>query len=106
MGSYVTAEIQGRTLSSVFPVKRIHLRGENDEVWIMDEKERLEIRPVRVIFSDVDQVYVSEGLTEEEKLVITDIAAPMEGMRLRAASSEGQRSEPREQAPGQDGGQR
>ncbi|UCG60146.1 MAG: efflux RND transporter periplasmic adaptor subunit [Phycisphaerales bacterium] len=88
MGSYVSAEIQGRTLSSVFPVKWSHLRGQNDAVWIMDDAGRLEIRPVEVVFRGADQVHVAEGLTEGENLVVTDIAAPVAGMPLRVASIE------------------
>jgi RND family efflux transporter MFP subunit len=106
MGSYVSAEIQGRTLSSVFPVKWPHLRGENNEVWIMDDEDNLEIRPVQVVFSDVDQVYVTEGLAESEKLIVTDITAPVEGMPLRIASGEGQGPEPQSRAPSQKGGQK
>ena len=53
MGSYVSAEIQGRSLSSVFPIKWTHLRGENNQVWIMDDEGELEIRPVQVVFNDV-----------------------------------------------------
>jgi RND family efflux transporter MFP subunit len=106
MGSYVSAEVQGRTLSSVFPVKWTHLRGENDEVWIMDDEGRLEIRHVEVIFSDVDQVYVTTGLTEGEKLVVTDIAAPVGGMPLRVAPAEGQSPAGPGRAPGQKGGRK
>jgi RND family efflux transporter MFP subunit len=106
MGSYVSAEIQGRILSSVFPIKWTHLRGENNQVWIMDDEGKLEIRSVRAVFSDVDQVYVVEGLTEGEKLVVTDIAAPVEGMPLRVASDEGQGSARQGRAPGQKGGRK
>jgi RND family efflux transporter MFP subunit len=88
MGSYVSAEIQGTTLASVFPVKWSHLRGDNKTVWIMDDAGVLEIRPVEVIFKDSDQVYVSTGLSEGEELVVTDIAAPVAGMPLRVASPE------------------
>ncbi len=88
LGSYVSAEIEGKTLNSVYPVERTHLR-ENNQVWIMTEQGKLEIRPVQVIFSDISQVYVTEGLTGGEKLVVTDIAAPVEGMPLRIAPAEG-----------------
>lgn len=102
MGSYVSAEIQGRTLASVFPVKWSHLRGENNKVWIMDDEGKLEIRPVQVVFRDGDQVYVTKGLTEGEKLVVTDITAPVEGMPLRFAPIEEQ-SLSSVQAPDQNG---
>ena len=102
MSLYVSAEIQGRTLNSVFPVKWSHLRGENNKVWLMDDESQLEIRPIQVIFRDGDQVYVTEGLTEGENLVVTDIAAPVEGMPLRIAPIEEQ-TLASDQAPGQKG---
>ena len=105
IGSYVSAEIQGRTLTSVFPVKWSHLRGENNKVWIMDDEGKLEIRPVQVVFRDGDQVYVTEGLTEDENLVFTDIAAPIEGMPLRVAPIAEQRLAS-DQVPGQKGERR
>lgn len=106
MGSYVSAEIEGKTLNSVFPVKWTYLRGENNQVWIMDKKDKLEIRPVQVVFHDVEQVYVSEGLVEGEKLIVTDIAAPVEGMPLRIASAKGQSPGKQGQAPGPEGGRK
>lgn len=87
MGSYVRAEIQGLTLNSVFPVKSSHLR-ENDTVWIIDNEGRLEIRPVNVVFREPERVYVDGGISEGEQLVVTDIAAPVEGMPLRVADNE------------------
>ena len=87
MGSYVSAEIQGRTLTSVFPVQCSHLR-DDDTVWIMNDAAQLEIRPVRIAFRAPDQVYVTEGLTENEQLVATDITAPVAGTPLRIASTE------------------
>jgi len=87
MGSYVRAEIHGRTLESVFPIESSHLRDDNT-VWIIDSEDRLEIRPVNVIFREPDRVYVDGGLTEGEQLVVTDIAAPVAGMPLRVADNE------------------
>jgi hypothetical protein len=89
MGSYISAEIEGRTLTDVFPIKRSHLR-DNDTVWIMADGGQLEIRQVHIVFRGSDHVYVTEGLTEDEKLVVTDIAAPVAGMPLRVAGAEEQ----------------
>jgi RND family efflux transporter MFP subunit len=75
MGSYISAEIEGRTLSDVFPIQRAYFR-DNDTVWIMDDSGQLEIRKVRIAYRGPERVYVTEGLTENEKLVVTDIAAP------------------------------
>jgi len=89
MGSYISAEIEGRALSDVFPIKRSHLR-DNDNVWIMDNGGQLEIRQVQIVFRGPDRVYVTEGLAENEKLVVTDIAAPVAGMPLRVDGAEEQ----------------
>lgn len=87
MGSYVSAEIQGRTLSSGFPIQAPHLRENDTAVWIMDDAGRLEVRPIQIAFRGPDRVYVTEGLAENEQLVLTDIAAPVPGMPLRVAPS-------------------
>ena len=89
MGSYISAEIEGQTLSDVFPIQRSHLR-DNDTVWIMGDDGQLEIRQVRIVFRGPDRVYVTEGLVENEKLVVTDIAAPVAGMPLRVDGIEEQ----------------
>ena len=92
MGSYVSAEIEGRTLKSVFPIKRSYLHG--DTVWIMNNAGQLEIRNVQIAFRGVDSVYVNGGITENEKLIVTDIAAPVEGMPLRTAGAEDENNGP------------
>ena len=84
MGSFVRADIQGRTLTCVFPIDRSHVRG-NDAVWIMDDTGKLDIRRVQIVFRSPYRVYVAEGLGENEQLVVTDIAAPVAGMPLRTA---------------------
>ena len=90
IGSYVHAEIHGRTLTSVFPIDWSHLR-DNDTVWIMNGQGELEIRNVEIVFRGAQRVYVSGGLSENEQLVVTDIAAPVPGMPLRVAQAgEGQ----------------
>ncbi len=87
IGSFVSAEIQGRTLESVFPIARPYYR-DGDTVWIMNDANELEIRPVAVVFREPEHVYVNDGLAENEWLVVTDIAAPVAGMPLRAAEAE------------------
>jgi RND family efflux transporter MFP subunit len=88
MGSYVSAEIRGRMLTSVFAIDWSHLR-EKDTVWIMDDKGQLQIRPVEIAYEGPEQVYVSNGLSESEQLVVTDIAAPVAGMPLKVAQPDG-----------------
>jgi len=81
IGTYVRVEIQGHLLEDVYPVDRSYLRG--NTVWIMDEKGRLEIRAVEVVFRRPERVFVGKGLRDGEKLIVTDLGAPVAGMPLR-----------------------
>jgi hypothetical protein len=90
MGSYISAEIQGRTLNSGFPIQTPHLHQNGTAVWIMNDAGQLEIRPVQIAFRGPESVYVTKGLRENEKLVVTDIAAPVPGMPLRITVAEEQ----------------
>jgi len=82
IGAFVRAEIEGRPLERVAAIDRRFFR-EGEAVWVMNAKDQLEIRPVKVAFRDRDQVYLSAGVREGERLVLTDLAAPVEGMPLR-----------------------
>jgi len=90
IGSFVSAKIEGRVLEDVFSVEWPYLRDNNSAVWVMDDANELDIRPVEVVFSGPERAFISEGLTEGEQLVITDIAAPVAGMPLRQAEVEGE----------------
>jgi RND family efflux transporter MFP subunit len=102
MGSLVSAEIQGRTLESVFPIERPYLR-DNDAVWLMNGDDELEIRPVHIVFHGPTHVYVNNGLVDNERLVTTDIAAPVAGMPLRVAQTDGPPKQPAHRAAVQGG---
>ena len=80
-GSYVRVEIVGRTLESVIPIDRAWIR-DGDSVWVMTREGRLDIRPVQVLYRGRDRVLVRDGLGPDERIVTTDLAAPVPGMPL------------------------
>jgi hypothetical protein len=69
----------------------------------MNDENKLDIRPVKVGFSDAEKVYVTGGLTASDKLIVTDIAAPVRGMPVRVAGEGGLAAGPNRQ-PRQKGG--
>ncbi len=87
VGSYVRLEIEGKPLASVAPVERALLR-DGDQVWLLNGSGELEIRPVEVAFRGRERVLVSRGLEAGELLVMTDLAAPVPGMKLRTADGQ------------------
>jgi len=87
LGSYVSAEIEGRPLEQVAAIAREHLR-DGDRLWIMGADATLEIRQVDIVFRGRDQVLVADGVAAGEQLVVTDLAAPVAGMPLRSTAAD------------------
>lgn len=88
MGSYVRAAIEGRPLARVAKVSRQHVHDGN-RLWIMGAEERLEIREVEIAFRGREEVLVSGGIEPGERLVVSDLAAPVDGMPLRLREAGG-----------------
>jgi len=86
LGSYVRVEVEGRELPDVIRVPRAALR-DGAQVWVMTGDGTLDIRGVAVEWSGRDDVYVSEGLSDGDVLVTSDLAAPVAGMALRTPDS-------------------
>lgn len=86
-GTFVKVSIKGKKLIGIFAIPRTAVR-DNSTVWIMDDENRLRIRPVTIIRREHDEVLVSEGLTEGESIVLTSLAGASDGMKLRSAEEE------------------
>jgi RND family efflux transporter MFP subunit len=82
LGSFVRAEISGREFSEMAVIKRDHLR-ENDRVWILKNDNTLEIRNVTIAARTQDKILIKSGLQEGEKLIISNLATPVEGITLK-----------------------
>lgn len=81
-GSFVQVKITGKELENVMVLPRQALR-QDSTVWIADPQNRLEIREVTVKRSQKDQVMISSGLKSGERVVLTSISSPADGMKLR-----------------------
>jgi RND family efflux transporter MFP subunit len=82
LGDYVRAEIEGVGVPSAAKLDRRFFR-DGDNVWLMNDRNELEIRPVTVMFRNPDSLLVTAGLTPGDRVVVTDLPAPMPGMALR-----------------------
>jgi hypothetical protein len=88
IGSYVHVDIQGRELDDVAAIPRSALR-DGQRVWLMGDRDKLVFRNVEIVWRDRDTVFIGGGLTAGERIVMSDIAAPVEGMALRELRAEG-----------------
>ena len=82
MGTFVGAKIAGVTASEVIRVPRSALRGRN-QLMFVDDENRLRIRTVDVIRADAEFAYVGRGAEPGERICITSIEAPINGMLVR-----------------------
>lgn len=92
LDSYVRVAIEGRMLRDVVTVPRTALR-EGREVWVMTDEDTLAIRPVTLAWTGEDRVLVSAGLADGERLVVSELQAPVEGMALRLPEANTQPSD-------------
>jgi hypothetical protein len=82
IGEYVRVEVEGSLLSQVFSIPRAALR-DNNTIWIVRDDSTLDIRPVRTIWRDAQKVFLDQGLNPGDKLVVSDLAAPVVGMKVQ-----------------------
>ncbi|WP_404298559.1 efflux RND transporter periplasmic adaptor subunit [Halomonas sp.] len=85
LGDVVRLDFQARERNNLIALPAAALRP-GDEVWLLDEDERLRRRSVVVLHRDDHRVLVAEGLTEGERVITSPLGLPGEGMPLRTAS--------------------
>jgi len=82
LGEFVRVEITGRELADVVVLPRIALR-DGETVWLLKPGNTLDIVPVTPVWRDRDTVVVHNVLNNGERVIISEVAAPVVGMRLR-----------------------
>ena len=80
--SYVNVVIEGAELANVVAMQRSALR-DGDQVWIMGNDGKLAFREPVITWRNRDTVLIRSGIEAGERLVVSDLPAPVEGMTLR-----------------------
>lgn len=88
LGSYVKVEIAGKELNQVYSLDRSNLRDGNT-IWLLEDDLTLEIRPVEPIFKGSTHVLLEGDVKPGEKLVVSNIATPVSGMKVRPEGMRG-----------------
>jgi RND family efflux transporter MFP subunit len=84
LGTFLTAEIQGRPLNGVIRLDRKLLRRSNT-VWVMEDRQ-LAIHEVDIAFQNENYAFVRSGLDTGDKVITNDLASVVSGARLRLES--------------------
>lgn len=82
MGTFVEAEIRGKTLKQVYALPRHALRSGN-RVAVVDANQRLALKPVEYDFEDQSYYYIDQGLEGVVEIVTSSMGVMVEGMRLK-----------------------
>ncbi len=82
MGSFVTATIDGATVDKMIRIPRVALHG-SDRLIFVDEDSRLRIRNVDIVRADAEYVYVAGGAAPGDRVVMTALETPVNGMKVR-----------------------
>jgi len=81
MGTFVRAAIQGRSAGSVVVLPRRALQQDNT-VLVANGENELEVRDVTIARTEPRYVYITQGVEDGERVVITTLEAPIPGMKL------------------------
>jgi len=85
--AYVTVALAGKPAEDVIALPRSALR-EGQQVWVMNADDELEIRELEIVWGNQDTVLVRTGIEDGERVVVTDIPAPVAGTALRLLNDE------------------
>lgn len=83
IGLFVEAEIESGQIERALVVPRTALRSEG-KVYVISKKNTLDIRLVEVVYSDRDRVVLRTGVKAGERVVVSAVRAPRQGMKVVA----------------------
>ena len=81
IGEYVRVEIEGPLIAGVISVPRSAVR-DGDKVWTAGNDGTLDVRTVDIVWRDDDTVVVKKGLNDGDRLILSDLSAPVPGMKV------------------------
>tara|TARA_R110002126_G_scaffold49208_4_gene136324 strand:+ start:1815 stop:3032 length:1218 start_codon:yes stop_codon:yes gene_type:complete len=85
-GSFVNAVITGRTVNDVVMLPRHVVR--NGQVAVVSADNIIEIRPVNIIRSDVDNIYIQGSFKANERVSTTSINSLNAGQKIKVLGEE------------------
>lgn len=86
-GTFVEAQLPASIGHSVLAVPRLALRSSN-QLMLVDAEDRLRLRDVHIVRSDAEFAYVDGGIAEGDRIIVSSLPAPVEGMAVRVNGHE------------------
>ncbi|NOH51710.1 efflux RND transporter periplasmic adaptor subunit [Vibrio coralliilyticus] len=85
-GSYVEVQFIGKELKHIYRLPQELVN--NRQVWVVNENNELEPRIVNVLRAEQEFMLISEGLSDDDQIVLTVPEYPQKGMRVEVAVTE------------------
>ena len=92
MGTFVTAHILGKQEEQLVKIPRDAFKDLNS-ILVSDKSNRLYSRQLKIARAESDFVYVRSGLEQGDRVVMTSIQSPVQGMKLRISGEEAETKE-------------
>ncbi|MGI2853734.1 efflux RND transporter periplasmic adaptor subunit [Shewanella algae] len=83
-GSFVNAVIKGRTVDGLVKLPRYMVR--NQHVAVIDKDNKIEMRQVNVVRTDLEYVYIKDSLKDGERVSKTNLNNMTNGQLVRVAN--------------------
>ena len=83
IGSFVDVVFAGKEMEEVFALPRQALRDDNT-IWIMTPENLLQIKRVKPVRLEREEVFISEGIEPGDRIIRTNLSGAANGMKLRA----------------------
>lgn len=84
IGTFVTASIEGASVSGLYRAPNAAVRGAS-QLLVVDADNTLHLRNVEVVRADAEFTFF-RGAVDGERIVVSALEAPIEGMRVRTSA--------------------
>ena len=88
VGTFVSAMIEASSVGDVIRVPRFAVRGSNQLLFV-DDEDKIRIRDVNIVRSDADYAYIQGGAVAGERICLTALESPANGMSVRTLAAAG-----------------
>lgn len=88
VGSFVQARIEGEILENSIVIPR-ELYRKNEYVVVIDDDGTLRRKSIEIEWSDEENLVVSSGLSPGDRVCLTHLSFPSEGMKVAVVSEDG-----------------
>ncbi|MCE9685620.1 efflux RND transporter periplasmic adaptor subunit [Shewanella sp. AS16] len=85
-GSFVSAEIEGRSLEAIVTLPRHIVR--NEHVAVVSDKNIIEMRHVNVVHTDLELAYIKGSLADGERVSLTNLNNMTDGQLVKVVGED------------------